>query len=257
MEPGAMLFARGDHTTFPALYLQVVDGVRPDVVIADKYGYPEPHLLAGLPPDLRRTPLGKEQREYWIFAHTDRPIYVAEQRPIPEEIGTLVPAGVLYRLVRPGEAWQPPADLWDRYAWHTLDPRATHGNWSAEAILTDTYYSLGRHRLAAGDVPGARAAFDDLLVAAGGENVVDLTNIGASFVERRRWAEAAEFLERALRLDPRYVPALKNLTIVWAAQGDCRRALGPLDELARLGAASREEGELRATCRAELGVGPR
>ena len=71
-------------------------------------------------------------------------------------------------------------------------------------------------------------------IAVAGENVVDLSNIGASFVERQRWTDATGILERALRLDPRYVPALKNLTIAWAAQGDCRRALAPLDVLVHI-----------------------
>jgi hypothetical protein len=48
------------------------------------------------------------------------------------------------------------------------------------------------------------------------------------------------------------VPALKNLTVAWAAQDECVHALPPLDTLERLGAASQEERDLRATCRQQL-----
>jgi tetratricopeptide (TPR) repeat protein len=253
-EPDALLFARGDHTTFPALYLQVVDGVRPDIVIADKYGYPEPTSYAAMPPEVRQRVGGaKTAIEHWIFSHTTRPIYVAEQRALPEQIGTFEPAGLLYRLVRPGETWKPAPDLWDRYVWHTLDPAETRGNWSAEAIVADTLYAYGRHQLAAGDVAGALASFRGLL-AATGEHTADLTNVGASCLQYGRLGEAIGFFDRALRLDPDYVPALRNLATAWTLRGDCGLALPALDALVRLGEASTDEQALRRTCR-EQGVG--
>ena len=69
MLPRAMLFPSGDHNTFPLVYLTLVEGERPDVLIADIYGYVSPRLLVERPPGSPDPP------EAWLIKHARRPVY--------------------------------------------------------------------------------------------------------------------------------------------------------------------------------------
>jgi tetratricopeptide (TPR) repeat protein len=113
LEPNAILFADGDAYAFPAMYLQVVEGARPDVVQAMPYGYVEPHLYEDMPEKMRRriprVPGRRDTRnlERWIVTHQGkgRPIYFSEpvgDRKIPGY--ELQPEGLLWRLVAENDA---------------------------------------------------------------------------------------------------------------------------------------------------------
>src|SRR5690606_11875235 len=55
LAPNAIYFAGSDHANFPVLYLQVVEGERPDVLLANPYGYPRPEVYQGMPTALKST----------------------------------------------------------------------------------------------------------------------------------------------------------------------------------------------------------
>ena len=45
MKQNSVIFPSGDHNTFPLIYLLRVKGYRPDITLADKYGYVEPAIV--------------------------------------------------------------------------------------------------------------------------------------------------------------------------------------------------------------------
>ncbi len=66
MKRDAIFFPSSDHATFPLVYLQLVEGLRPDVTIGGKYGYPDATLV-------------------WdrIVERGDRPVYFSKKRSLP------------------------------------------------------------------------------------------------------------------------------------------------------------------------------
>lgn len=260
MEPDAVYIPTADHATFPALYLQAVEGLRPDIFIANKYGYPEPELRAALPGDvrarLRTIPTESEEQiiEDAFIASTDRPVYFTKKRALPGVRGArMAEAGLLYRVVKDGEAWQAP-DYWKAYAWHSLEKRDTRGEYTAELVLADYGFALGRDTLAQGRVEEALAAFDRSLAAVG-ENKESLNNVGSACAEGGQFEAALEYYARALELDPKYELSLKNLGKVYLAQGKPENALGLFDRVLEEAPMDREAHRHAAECLRAMGRG--
>lgn len=216
LEPDAIYFPTADHATFPVLYLQAVEGRRPDIVIGNKYGYPEFDLYKDMPFEFRSQfgviPSEKQQHaiEDWIVANTDRPVYFTHKRPIKSLPGaSMVPRGLLYCAVRPGEA-APQRDYWSEYSWHTLDSTQARGEFTAELILADYHFFRGIHLLTQDDRDAALDQFEAALDA-GGASKQELNNVATACAEHGLGEAAIGYYERALELDPEYELVLRNL----------------------------------------------
>jgi len=224
LEPNAIYLPAADHATFPIIYLQSLEGLRPDVTIGNKYGYPEEHLYADMPEEirstLRRIPTDSEQRmiEEWIVSQTDRPVYFTEKRSFPPQMGiNLVNAGLAYRIVREGESWESP-DYWSKYSWHSLEPAKAQGEFTAELIVSDYHFARGRDHLAKGDLEQALAHFEQS-ASVTDEAPEELNNIGTALAENGHIEEAASYYLRSIESDPNYKTGLRNLGQVYLALG--------------------------------------
>ncbi len=103
LKPDSIILPASDHSTFPLLYLQAVEGLRRDVLIGDKYGYIEDRLFRELfggknppraPPPYRGSPLEKER---YLIEHSGRAVYFTTKTQIPElESHDLVTSGLLF-----------------------------------------------------------------------------------------------------------------------------------------------------------------
>jgi tetratricopeptide (TPR) repeat protein len=234
LDENAIYFPTSDHATFPCIYLQAVDGLRPDVTIANKYGYPEEDLYADMPEDLRaqfgKIPTEPEERviEDWIIRqYPERPVYFTTKRAFDEF--QLVPAGLAYRLVRPGEE-APERDYWAAYEWTTLDPQDTRGDYTAGLILGDVHFARARDHFAKGEKEAGAAELEKAVAATGG-NKETMNNFGSMLAENGMMAEAVAYFERAIALDPAYLTPLRNLSKVYMARGDPEKALEYIDRL--------------------------
>lgn len=82
LEPEAIYVPRADHRAFVAEYLQVVEGLRTDVVLGRKYGYVDLDMLPGmreaLEPDVGEFPRGRDEGKIfaWVLEHTDRQVVI-------------------------------------------------------------------------------------------------------------------------------------------------------------------------------------
>ena len=218
LDPDALYFAHGDHSLFPVLYLQIVEGRRPDVVVANRYGFIEEDLYAGMPEEQRRGfnryPSPEEQEEIlaWIIEHTERPVYLKRQPSSKALAGRrLANAGLLLRVMQPGDP--DPGDYWDRYQWHTVEVSAAHGDWTAELVLFDYWFARARDAFGRGEMEAGREHLGKAL-AATGETKASLNDAGTLCAQHGLDKEAEDYYRRALALFPRYETARRNLGIL-------------------------------------------
>lgn len=258
MDKGAVYFGGGDHTIFPLVYLQVVEGTRPDVLVANKYGYLDPSLFENMP-ESERPRLGKRPSEQdkqlifnWFLEHTDRPVYSALKRPTKSR--QVLNAGLLYRYAAEGEA-VPQRDYWSEYSWHTLDDRAARGDLTAEYILYEYHFARGRWLLDEGRNGEAAEAFElaaDLVI----DDEDALNNLGTICAENALFGKAEHFWRRALDGHPHYVLALRNLGVLYVRQGRFAEALAQADQLSRLCPGDADAETLRVQARTGLSHQP-
>ncbi len=230
LPPNTLFFASSDHSTFPLLYLQVVEGVRPDVTIADPYGYirddliqpgrhAHPHWQLG-----HRSAKHQVEIEEWLIARTDRPVCFSQKRgPSSLPPGSrLVPWGLTYRLQRAGEAFpaQPALPLagWPRAV------RPESFDYTVDAIAGDWFFVHARDAFARHDYASARIALDLALEYGRGVKEV-YNNCGSLSAENGLISDALMYYERALAMNPTYDLARHNAIGVALQIGDGALAL--------------------------------
>ncbi len=235
LDQNAIYLPSTDHTTFPVIYLHTVEGCRPDITIGSKYGYPEEDLYQDMPREMRRKfrkmPTRSEGNviEDWIIAHTDRPVYFTKKRLVNVPEAHIADAGLLYRVTRTDEP-PPRRDYWKEYEWHTLDPKDTRGDLSAEYILMHYYFCRGRDYLAEGEEKQGIEMFEIVLRLAAREDKEVINNIGTVCAEHRFLDAAANYYERALNVDPDYGLAIQNIGKVYFQKKQYDKALEFFDK---------------------------
>ncbi len=253
MEPNTIYFPEADHATFPAIYLQAVEGVRPDVTIANKYGYPEQPVYADMPRSTTRhfnkipNEAQEQQIEDWIITNTDRPVYSTRKRDMHGLPGTqMVDAGLLYRVKRSGEEWISP-DYWSQYEWKTLETADARGDYSAELILADYWFARGRELLGLGEMDeGVKALAKSVLVLREAKEA--LNNAGSACAEHGAFKEAAGFYAKTLEADPKYDTGLRNLAQVFMQSGNVAQAYEQFDQLGAIGKATKRDLLMSVEC---------
>lgn len=155
---GAYFVPETDHGCFPLRYLQIVEGIRPDIVVVRKYGYLDVAAIPGLTEEVRirvgNMPRRKDEPELLasLLQHAQAPVYVARIPHLPEGVDVrFVRQGLLYRALRRGEEpAEPSEEIWRRYRWHTLSREDTHGDYTAELILCEIHLGRAEEAFSAG-----------------------------------------------------------------------------------------------------------
>jgi Flp pilus assembly protein TadD len=220
LEKDAVYFAAPDFSAFPAVYLQAVEGVRPDVILADVTGLPSPRArsyVAEIAP--QATPGDMDAAQEAMLTKGSRPVYFCPlARPIDLRRFRLDPWGLAFRA----QPWQQPnpegaPDPFAGGAVRNIPLDVPAGD--IERALAACYYLMwAEQSMSRGDfaeaVPRyARAA--DLL--AGYRSY--LTAVGA-FCARRDLRVLEEACYRmALDVDTDYPLALANLGVLTERQG--------------------------------------
>jgi tetratricopeptide (TPR) repeat protein len=236
---------------FPVMYCQIVEGARPDVLIANPYGYPIEAAYRDMPNDVTsafavRPTIEDEKLIFsWLVHHSGRPVYSSVQRTGPDIRSAN--AGLLFRYVPRGQ----PArreDPWPDYSWHTVDERIAENDWSAEIILFEYYFALGRMHLDEGEYDQGVAAFERAARFAR-ENKDGLNNLGATAARYGLYAEAVHYLDLSAALDSRWTVPRLNLARAHLRFGETDRAMAQLEEVLRI--EPENEAALRLRARIE------
>ena len=235
METDAIYYGSGDHTVFPLLYLQIVEGRRPDVVVFNKYGYPEPELYAAMPPELRtgiaRVPTKSDTERIftWLLEYSGRPAYATIKRPSGSR--RVESSGLLYRYLATDEEAEE-REFWMDYRWYTLDEEAVRGDWASALVLFEVHFARARWYFEAGEAGQATVS----LVTA--ERLVQgdkhaLNNLGTLAAEYGELEQAREYFRKSLDEDPGFVHARLNLSQAYLKLGDPEAALAEAEAALR------------------------
>ena len=233
MLPNAIIFPSGDHNTFPLIYLIHVEGRRPDVTIADKYGYIDLDLYENMPdnPGKPRTKDEREAIEEWIIRNAKRPVYFTVKKTSPVQSAKTVPVGLLYHLLPNGFECDTET-CWDRIRYRNLEGAYAPEDYAAANILADYYYALAARELVRGNDDEARERFDECLTHAWGIKEI-YNNVGSALAEAGMVGEAVGYYEQAARSDWRYGPARWNLAKIFRSLGQYAWSAKVFEDLTR------------------------
>jgi len=248
LAPNAVYLGVGDHRLFPLRYLQIVHGVRPDVLIANPYGYVPPEVLAEVPDRVRRDfhprPTASEEARLlrWFLVEAERPLYTSVPRPIPG--ARAVAEGLVQRHVRLGSHASTPAP--------SPAPRGSGAralsipdDWTAEQVAFDYLTAEGRALLAQGRTQEGIARWRAAIPVAHDDASL-LTNLAAEAGAAHQLNLAVEILLRVREQHPRHLPARLNLVRAYVAGGRFAKAAEELDALEREFPDSRRVAQLTA-----------
>lgn len=215
----AVYIGGGDHTIFPVLYMQIVEGQRRDVTVVNPYGYIDMARVEGLRdafPAEAREVMPSEASEplmvEWIASHTGRPVYSAN--PLMLEGFRSVRHGVLYRIAPPEDVLADPYSIWSAYAFAE---RPLLNDWTSRLMQFDYFAAAAERDIAKGDRNKAEiyllsastfASWDDHY---GGGNQHAFNNIAILAARAGLPDLAEEFWLNALHIDPEFELARRNL----------------------------------------------
>lgn len=219
VDDNALIFPSGDHSTFPMVYYLLVKGERPDVLLADMYGYVTPALLRERPSNHPLPP------DRWLIQHERRPTYYTiKTRP------DVVPAGVLYKL----DDGSAPSDFSRRLAACTYrnESSSTVIDFGASHVLTDIAFFRGLDALGRGHRDDALAHFEQ--AAHHGRGIREVfNNLGSALAENGLSREAETRFRQAAVLDWRYVLPRWNLFRLFLREERWSDARAQLEQIIR------------------------
>lgn len=232
MAQNAIYYGSGDQTLFPALYLQTVEGQRPDILIANPYGYPPPEVYADMPEEARQRlhpSLSQGDIEaifQWQAQTSPRPLYSTILRSAPGR--QAVSEGLLYRYLRPEEESAP--DRWAEYDWRGLDIAHVRGQWTSELIYGEYAFARSRWLFAQGETKRAIALMQSA-ASLNGCGPPMLNNFGTVCAQNGVYEDALAFFESALDIDPGFQLSRLNTGWVYLESGQPAKALAVAEML--------------------------
>lgn len=238
----AIYFPSGDYVAFPTLYLQAVEGVRPDVLIANYTGSPSVALKAyvrALEPE-GPAPSSAQAQEV-LLRLSRRPLIFASKSDVRAGGAGLRPWGLVYRLWRGDEPAQPGPQI---LAQDILrDPQRTGPvDDLGRSLLADYHRALAEAHLAHGSAADAHREFsvaEHFLR----DSKEGLNNLGSTRAEYGQPEGAERLYRRAAQLSPTYVTPRRNLALLLDAQGRTEQAIRAFEALLRV--APQDEGARR------------
>lgn len=233
LEDQALILPSGDHNTFPLLYLHYVENQRPDIIIADKYGYIEYDLYKDMPdaPRRIRTLRQREEIEAYLIQHSGRPVYYTVKptlRLLPDY--HVVDVGMLFRVCPP-ETEQASFDI-PIYKYRNTETDPARDN-AADIILSDYNFYLASLALHEKQTAQALDYIEQAAILSEGLKE-EMNNLATLLMEFHMPERAIPFYEEAARLDENYLTPRWNLMHLFKAQGDIVHAIQVLNDLARL-----------------------
>ena len=234
IEAEAILIPSGDHNTFPVIYRHYVEGIRPDVTIADKYGYIEYDLYRDMPnaSERTRTRRQREEIEAYLIKHSGRPVYYTVKPRLHLLPGyRAVSYGMLFRIYAPQEKL--PVGKLPEYHYRNLTGTDSVQDHAATVILSDYYFHLAANALRRGKKEQALENMEKVADLSEGLKE-EMNNLGTLMAEFKLDQQAIRFYEKAAQLDKNYLTPRWNLGHLFKAQGNLLHAIQVFNDLAEI-----------------------
>ena len=224
MLPNSMIFPSGDHSAFPLVYLVLVEGKRPDVLIADIYGYVSPELYKDRPVDSQDTPLA------WVIKKGRRPVYLTTKKASPVPDVSWQQAGILYHLLPDGMPFNNEGILEKCNYRNIANSCPGVVDFGADHILCDYEFFMGLDKLEKGLRESAIRHFES--AAAHGREIKEVfNNLGSALGEHGFDENAIEYFRQAASLDVHYALPRWNLFRTYKARGNWPQAKYWLEQI--------------------------
>ncbi len=229
---GSRFYGMGDNECFIVYYFHVVEGMRPDLVFADRtlnldvgaYGPDFPNLSR-----TDREALYIAREAELAFADREHAVFYSDRADVEEFGGCRIePNGVVYQLLRPGES---PADIQHQ---RVQPPPTDRDDYLETVLVSTTLYCEGETYLRLKLHDEARASFDEATRRAGGVAAVH-RNLGLAYLDLGDATEAEARFLRALELDPENEDTIYNIAILYALAGRVDESLPHFERLAATG----------------------
>lgn len=236
MLPNALIIPSGDHNTFPLIYMTMVEGLRPDVTIADKYGYIEPELYKEMPGLEGRKPSSPAERreiEEWIIRHAHRPVYYTVKRESVVSNASMIPVGVVYHLL-PEDKFLDQDSFWEKIHYRNLTQDcATNTDYGSDNILSDYEFFHGLQSLRKNQQYDALIHF--ARSADYGTGIKEIfNNIGCALAEHGLIDNAIDYYNQACDISPMYKSVRWNLSRLHKSHQDWESAEKVFHELVKI-----------------------
>jgi len=234
LEDNAMIIPSGDHNTFPLIYCHYVEGIRPDITIADKYGYIEYNLYKDMPnaPIRIRTELQRKEIEAYLIKHSGRPVYYTVQPQfdlIPEYRAASF--GMLFQIYHKDSKLS--YQKLPSYHYRNIAETPTVIDHAASVILSDYHFHLAANALRKNEIKTALLHIDRAAQLSKGLKE-EINNIGTLLAEFRMDDLAIGYYEQAAKLDPHYLTPRWNLAQLFKARRNIIPAIQVFNDIARL-----------------------
>jgi len=218
VDKGAVIFAEGDNTVMPLMYLMLVEKARGDVSVYDRQGILS-HGLYG--PDYFWMPEGlRDKRQYdveYAMVEGGRPVYYTFKPDLEYPGYMFQQTGLLYRVVPENETL-PNRDYWGLYDTRQVWNATIHLDYMSRNIRASYYARMADWQ---------RIRNPDLalsLLAEAAAIVPDNMNLrydaGTILLSRGNFTGAARMFEEAVRISPDSAKAHNNLGYALAMSGD-------------------------------------
>ena len=217
LPPRAVLVTEGDDASFLVDYLQRVEGVRPDVTIANRLGRGDPTADGGREGATRR----RHRELAWM--NSERPVHFLVARRPPEGF-RFEPRGLSYLAVR-GRGASGPDTSTDPAVWlDEADPALLDSPdpWVRKLVANGWFMSGERHRRA-GDVQAAAEAYRRAAEAAPGSQSTN-HNVSLMLFRMNELEESLRYALRALEIDPVRTGPYRLAAQVLSRMGRAREA---------------------------------
>jgi len=222
----AYIFTTKDNQVFPLCYFKKAEKMRPDIVIADDYGYVFQEIYGpdfGVLEERERNIRRMETVKNLLKTDTDA-IYCTPGSAMSIMSGVeIVPVGLLRRVVRSGESVND-SSVWNRYQFRDMGKYNLVQDYATRHLVSHYHYNRGVYFHRKSQTPAALEEYRRALEV-GYDMEYTFNNIGVAFGQLHQHDESIRAFRQAVAINPKTAEIHGNLGIVLIEKGTIDEAI--------------------------------
>lgn len=252
--PNSVLFSAGDSSTFVAMYLQLVEGMRKDLAVLDDTGTVFKNIYG-------EDFIKMSQQAHDMLLNARQLNIIKGKLPIYLILGSNVhnmsglnikPIGLIFKVIKPFENELIEKNPWKRYSLSSLYSKLNLTTYLEKDLKAQHFFSLGEYYFDKGDMVLAKKMYK--ITAEIGEEVDAIKNslaatftrknliedafvlakdavkmypnnpdvhnaLGASYLGMREYEKAISEFTKAIEIQPNFSEAYNNLGVTYLRMG--------------------------------------